>query len=129
MIFGGSPHIVEEPPRFEQKISAIMTGIGSNCNSLLWVIVIAARNKITVMLSINMDRTKARIINMIKIFVVLYLTALAMVRQSQEKNPESAIPSTMIIIPAMKMMVCQLIPFVLSVASAPARQKSTDVKD
>ena len=79
-----------------------MTGIGSNCNSLLWVIVIAARNKITVMLSINMDRTKARIINMIKIFVVLYLTALAMVRQSQEKNPESAIPSTMIIIPAMK---------------------------
>ena len=65
---------------------------------------------------------------MIKIFVVLYLTALAMVRQSQEKNPESAIPSTMIIIPAMKMMVCQLIPFVLSVASAPARQKSTDVK-
>ena len=80
------------------------------------------------MLSINMDRTKARIINMIKIFVVLYLTALAMVRQSQEKNPESAIPSTMIIIPAMKMMVCQLIPFVLSVASAPARQKSTDVK-
>ncbi len=42
--------MVEEPPRFEQKISAIMTGIGSNCNNLLCVIVIAARNKITVIL-------------------------------------------------------------------------------
>ena len=52
-----------------------------------------------------------------------------MVRQSQEKNPEIAIPSTMIIMPKMKIIVCQLIPFVLSVASAPARQKSTDVKD
>ena len=46
-----------------------------------------------------------------------------------KKNPEIAIPSTMIIMPKMKIIVCQLIPFVLSVASAPARQKSTDVKD
>ena len=121
--------MVEEPPRFEQKISAIMTGIGSNCNNLLCVIVIAARNKITVILSMNIDSTNARAINITKIFVVLYLTAFAMVRQSQEKNPEIAIPSTMIIMPKMKIIVCQLIPFVLSVASAPACQKSTDVKD
>ena len=129
MIFGGSPHIVEEPPRFEQNISAMITGIGSNFNSLPWVMVIAARNRITVILSINIDSTNARTINITKIFVVLYLTAFAMVRQSQEKNPEIAIPSTMIIMPKMKIIVCQLIPFVLSVASAPARQKSTDVKD
>ena len=129
MIFGGSPHIVEEPPRFEQNISAMITGIGSNFNSLPCVMVIAARNRITVILSINIDSTNARTINITKIFVVLYLTAFAMVRQSQEKNPEIAIPSTMIIMPKMKIIVCQLIPFVLSVASAPARQKSTDVKD
>ena len=129
MIFGGSPHIVEEPPRFEQNISAMITGIGSNLNSLPCVMVIAARNRITVILSINIDSTNARTINITKIFVVLYLTVFAMVRQSQEKNPEIAIPSTMIIMPKMKIIVCQLIPFVLSVASAPARQKSTDVKD
>ena len=30
MIFGGSPHIVALPPRFAQKISAIITGTGLN---------------------------------------------------------------------------------------------------
>ena len=36
--------------------------------------------------------------------------------QSQRKNPAFAIPSTIIIIPAIKMIVAQLIPAVLSSA-------------
>ena len=57
MIFGGSPHIVAEPPRFEQKISEMMSGTGSNFNSFDSSTVAAARNRMTVMLSINMAST------------------------------------------------------------------------
>ena len=33
MIFGGSPHMVADPPRFAQKISDKIIGIGSNFKS------------------------------------------------------------------------------------------------
>lgn len=69
-MLGGSPHIVAEPPRFAQKISA--------------------KNKITVILSINISKIADMII--------------------KTKKPAEAIPSTMIIIPAMNKIVAQLIP-------------------
>ena len=56
MIFGGSPHIVAEPPRFAQKISDKIIGTGLNFSNLPSSIVTAARNKITVILSINIAR-------------------------------------------------------------------------
>ena len=49
--------MVELPPRFAQNISARMNGIGSKRRSLASSIVTAARNKMTVMLSINIDST------------------------------------------------------------------------
>ena len=55
MIFGGSPHMVELPPRFAQKISARINGTGSKRRSRASSIVTAARNRMTVMLSMNMD--------------------------------------------------------------------------
>ena len=58
MMFGGSPHIVAEPPRFAQNISDRIIGIGLNFNNSASSIVTAARNRITVMLSINIASTK-----------------------------------------------------------------------
>ena len=43
MIFGGSPHIVAEPPRFEQKISEMIIGIGSKCRRCASSTVTAAK--------------------------------------------------------------------------------------
>ncbi len=63
MIFGGSPHIVAEPPRFAQKISDKIMGIGSNFSVCANSTVTAARNKITVILSMNMASTADIIIN------------------------------------------------------------------
>ncbi len=53
MILGGSPHMVAEPPRFAQKISDKIMGIGLNLKRCESSIVTVAKNKITVMLSIN----------------------------------------------------------------------------
>ena len=65
IIFGGSPHIVAEPPRFAQKISDKIIGTGLNFNNLASSIVTAARNKITVMLSINIASIEDITINVI----------------------------------------------------------------
>ena len=65
IIFGGSPHIVAEPPRFAQKISDKIIGTGLNLSNFASSTVTAARNKITVILSINMARIADIIINVI----------------------------------------------------------------
>ena len=65
MIFGGSPHIVAEPPRLAQNISDRIIGTGSIFNSFASSTVTAAKNRMTVMLSINMARTDDISINAI----------------------------------------------------------------
>jgi hypothetical protein len=67
----------------------------------------------TVILSINMASTALITIKVIRIGITLYFTALAIVRHSQRKKPALAMPSTITIIPATKMMVSQLIPLEL----------------
>lgn len=57
IMLGGSPHIVAEPPRLAQKISARIIGTGSKYSVLASSAVTAARNRITVMLSMNMARS------------------------------------------------------------------------
>ena len=54
---------------------------------------------------------------MIKIGMIWYLTSFAIFMHNQRKNPEFAMPSTMIIIPAMNTIVSQLIPAEASLAS------------
>ncbi|MBA7663124.1 hypothetical protein ES703_71163 [subsurface metagenome] len=56
IILGGSPDIVAAPPVLAAKISAIITGTGSNLSRRESSIVTMARNKSTVMLSMNMER-------------------------------------------------------------------------
>ena len=60
MMFGGSPHMVAEPPRLAQKISERIMGTGWNFSSRESSMVTAARNRMTVMLSMNMARPKDR---------------------------------------------------------------------
>ena len=79
--------------------------------------VTAARNRITVILSMNIASIEDINMNVIKIGITLYFTAFAIVMQSHLKNPAAAIPSTMIIIPAMNTIVSQLIPAEASLAS------------
>ena len=67
IMFGGSPHIVADPPRLPQKISDKIIGTGSNSRSCDSSIVTAARNRITVILSMNIASTKDSSINVIKI--------------------------------------------------------------
>ena len=67
MMFGGSPHIVAEPPRFAQKISERIIGTGLNFSKPESSIVTVAKNKMTVMLSINIASTPDIIINVTKI--------------------------------------------------------------
>ena len=110
MMLGGSPHIVAEPPRFAQNISDKIIGTGLNLSSLASSTVTAARNKITVILSMNIARNDDIIINEINKGMVLYFTSLASLRHSHLKKPAFAIPSTIIIIPAIKIIVDQLIP-------------------
>ena len=124
MMLGGSPHIVAEPPRFAQKISERIIGIGLNSRSLESSMVTAARNRITVILSMNMASTKDNTMKVIKIGMTWYFTSFARRMQSQRKNPTLAIPSTIIIIPAMKMIVCQLMPEEASEDSPAAYQKA-----
>lgn len=63
MILGGSPHMVADPPRFAQKISDKIMGIGLNFKSCASSIVTAAKNRITVMLSMNIASMVDKIIN------------------------------------------------------------------
>ena len=56
MMLGGSPHIVAEPPKLAQKISDRIMGMGSILRSLPSSIVTVARNRMTVMESMNMAR-------------------------------------------------------------------------
>ena len=56
MMFGGSPLIVAAPPRFAQKISARIIGTGLYFSIRDSSIVTVARNRTTVMLSMNIDR-------------------------------------------------------------------------
>ena len=63
MMFGGSPHIVAEPPRFAQNISDRIIGTGLSLRSFESSTVTAARNRITVILSMNIESTDAMIMN------------------------------------------------------------------
>ena len=72
-MFGGSPHIVAEPPKFAQKISDKISGTGLNLSNFDNSMVTAARNKITVILSINIAKTVDKTKNVIKIGTTLYL--------------------------------------------------------
>ena len=71
MILGGSPLMVAEPPRFAQKISVRIMGTGLNRRSWPSSTVTAARNRITVMLSMNMDSPADISMNAIKMGTVL----------------------------------------------------------
>lgn len=71
----------------------------------------------------NIASTKDISINVINTGIVRYFTSFAISRQSQRKNPAFPIPSTMIIIPKMKMMVDQLIPDEDASPSATVYQK------
>ena len=62
MMLGGSPLMVAAPPRFAVKISAMMSGTGSNFSSRASWTLATARNRMTVMLSMNMDSTADKII-------------------------------------------------------------------
>ena len=102
--------MVAEPPRFAQNTSARIMGTGLNSNVFASSIVTAARNKITVILSMNIARIEDIIIKVMRILTGLNLTSFAILKHNQRKKPASAIPSTIIIIPVMKMIVSQLIP-------------------
>ena len=65
MMLGGSPLMVAAPPRLAVKISAIIRGMGSNFSKWAKRTLATARNRITVMLSMNMDSTADRIIKQI----------------------------------------------------------------
>ena len=71
MMFGGSPHMVAEPPRFAQKISDKIIGVGLNFKSEESSIVTVAKKRMTVMLSINIDKTADISIKVIKIGITL----------------------------------------------------------
>ena len=70
-MFGGSPLIVADPPKLAQKISARINGTGVNFRSCASSTVTAARNRITVILSMNMDSTADIIMKVMKIGIVL----------------------------------------------------------
>ena len=78
--------------------------------------VTAARKRMTVMLSMNMARTLLITMKTTNSGMVLYFTSLASSMHSQRKKPAAAMPSTIIIMPAMKMMVSQLMPVDASAA-------------
>ena len=109
-MFGGSPHIVALPPRFAQNISESIIGTGLNLRSCASSTVTAARNMITVILSMNIESTAAITMNVMNIGMVLHFTRKAIFMQSQRKKPAFAIPSTMTIMPAMKIIVAQFMP-------------------
>ena len=63
--------MVAEPPRFAQKISARIIGTGLNLSNCDNSMVTAARNKITVILSINIARIADNTINVKKMEITL----------------------------------------------------------
>ena len=71
MMLGGSPHIVALPPRFAQNISASMNGTGLNLRSFASSIVTAARNSMTVILSINIAKNADSSMNVRKMAIGL----------------------------------------------------------
>ena len=75
------------------------------------------------MLSMNMASTADMTINVRKMGTVRYFTALAKVMHIQRKKPALAMPSTIIIIPAMNRMVDQLMPLALSLPGPSSYQK------
>ena len=81
-----------------------------------------ARNRMTVMLSMNIASAADSVMNATRILTGSYLTALARVRQSHLKKPACPMPSIMTIIPPMNRIVAQLIPLDSSVASCAAYQ-------
>ena len=123
IMFGGSPQTVAVPPRLEQKTSAKIIGTGLNFNNCESSTVTAARNRITVILAMNIERNADRIIKVIRIGTILYRTSFAISMQSHVKKPARFIPSTMTIIPAIKIMVAQLIPLESSDACPTVCQK------
>ena len=70
MIFGGSPHMVAEPPRLAQNTSVRIMGIGSKCNRRDSSMVTAARKRMTVMLSMNMASREDMIMKAMKMGMV-----------------------------------------------------------
>ena len=85
-------------------------GTGLNFSRRANSTVAAAKNRITVILSINMARMLDITMKVMKSGIVLYFTAFAIRRQSHRKKPARPIPSTMSIIPAINRIVAQLIP-------------------
>ena len=120
--------MVAEPPRLAQKISAMIMGTGLNFRSRPSSTVAAARNRITVMLSMTMARMLLITMKTMKSGTVRYFTSLASSRQSQRKKPAFPIPSTISIMPAMNRIVDQLIPEEDSPASPASYQKLTEKK-
>ncbi len=104
------------------NITEMMRGTGSNFNNRESSTVTAARNSSTVMLSTNMARNPASRVIATRMGTTRYLTALATTRHSQRKSPALAMPSTIIIMPVIKMMVCQLTPLEASDCSCPGIQ-------
>ena len=104
---------MEEPPKLAQKISASIIDIGLKSKRKDNSTVTAAKNKITVIESINIERTADNNIKAINIGITLYFTAFASLIHNHLKKPTLAIPSTITIIPAMKNIVAQSIPLEL----------------
>ena len=75
------------------------------------------------MLSMNMASRADMIIKATKMGTVRYFTVLAKVIHIQRKKPALAMPSTIIIIPAMNRMVDQLTPLALSPPGPSSYQK------
>ena len=123
-MFGGSPHIVALPPRFAQKISARIIGTGSNFSVAASVIVTDARNIMTVILSMNMARNADISMKQMRSGTVRYFTSFAIFRQSQLKKPAWPMPSTITVMPAIKIIVAQLIPL----ADSPPPYQKPSVK-
>ena len=67
MIFGGSPHIVALPPKLAQKTSETIIGTGSNDKRSESSSDTAARNRMTVIESMNIESANDMIINTTKI--------------------------------------------------------------
>lgn len=110
-----------------QKISARIRGVGVSPSSRASSAVTAARNIMTVMLSMNMDSTAERTIKRMNRGAGLKWTIRASRMHSHRKKPLSAMPSTITIMPAIKSMVSQLMPVVVS-TSPREYQKVGEIK-
>ena len=114
--------MVAAPPRLAEKISAMISGTGSNFKKWASRTVATTRNRTTVMLSTNMDSSAARTMKLSISGIGRKDSALASRRQIQSKKPASLMLSTMTIIPVRKRMVLQLMPTFSSVTPPWANQ-------